>query len=123
MVLAGFFAPGLRPALGRVLPGLLASVAGHVQQSVGGGHDVDTATTGVVGLEHPLAAADVADQVVNLPVTTLQELCRSLLGRVSRHVQTHEVAVSDALLIRAFTTLSSYGPLQRVAYVMSREWR
>src|SRR5215207_9342100 len=65
--------PWLGPAVGRVLPCLLASVDRHVQQPVGGGHDLDTATAGVVRLEHSLVVADVADEVMALPVTTLQE--------------------------------------------------
>src|SRR5262245_15156495 len=71
--------PGLWPAVGRVLPRLLASVDGHVQQPVGGGHDLDAASAGEVRLEHPLSVAQVADEVMTLPVTTLEQLCRSLL--------------------------------------------
>src|SRR3954471_17278400 len=95
--------PGLGPAVGGVLPRLLASVDGHVQQPVGGSHDFDAAPAGVVRLEYPFAVADVADQVVALPVTTLQELRRRLLDRIPWHVQAQEVPVADALLVRALT--------------------
>src|SRR3954452_1251327 len=93
--------PGLGPTVGRVFPRLLAPVDGHVQQPVGGGHDLAAATAGVVRLEHPLVVADVADKMVALPVTTLQELRGRLLDRVPRHVQAQEVPVADARLVRA----------------------
>src|SRR5690349_1053954 len=82
--------PGLGPAVGGVFPRLLASVDGHVQQPVSGGHDLHAATAGVVRLEHPIAVADVADEVVALPVPTLEELCRRLLDRVPGHFQAQE---------------------------------
>src|SRR5690242_2472435 len=53
----------LGPAGGRVLPRLLAAVGREVHQRVGVVHGLDAAQRRPVGLEDPLAVAEVADEV------------------------------------------------------------
>src|SRR4051794_41410690 len=50
----------LRPAFRRVLPVLLATVDGHVEQAVRRRYRLDAPPGGPVGLEHPVALAQVA---------------------------------------------------------------
>src|SRR5215831_10468127 len=47
--------PPLRPTSGRVFPGLLPTIHGHIQQPVAGGHHLRAAARGPVGLEHAIA--------------------------------------------------------------------
>src|SRR6266545_8113899 len=57
----------LRPALGGVLPGLLAAVDGHVEHRVGTAHQLAAAAGGPVCLEDSVIVAQVADPHPEMP--------------------------------------------------------
>src|SRR5206468_9441014 len=57
----------LRPALGRVLPGLLTAVGGHVEHRVGTAHQLAPAPGGPVRLEDSVIVAQVADPHPEMP--------------------------------------------------------
>src|SRR6266702_7338872 len=99
--LVTFGIPPLRPALGRVLPELLPAVGGQIQESVRRCHHFIAAAGGPVGLEDLVTVSEIADQDAEVPV------CDQLVHGVLRHRvpgngPAHEVAVTDALLVRTF---------------------
>ncbi len=99
--LATFGTPPLRPALGRVFPGLLPAVGGQIQESVRRCHHFIAAAGGPVGLEDLVTVSEIADQDAEVPVC--DQLVHGVLRhRVPRDVPPHEVAVTDALLVRTF---------------------
>ena len=93
--------PPLRPAGRRVLPRLLPPVDRHVEQSVAVAHRLDTAPRRPVSLEDTGAVSQVAHDVHHAHPASNQESVERGLGRVPRHLPAHEVAVPDALFVRA----------------------
>src|SRR5260221_14185772 len=77
--LATFGTPPLRPALGRVFPGLLPAVGGQIQESVRRCHHFIAAAGGPVGLEDLVTVSEIADQDAEVPV------CDQLVHGVLRH--------------------------------------
>ena len=91
----------MRPASRRVLPELLPTVDGQIQESVRRCHHFIAAAGGPVGLEDLVTVSEIADQDAEVPVC--DQLVHGVLRhRVPRDVPPHEVAVTDALLVRTF---------------------
>src|SRR5712692_2289127 len=99
--LAAPASPPLRPALGRVLPELLPAVGGQIQESVRRCHHFIAAPGGPVGLEDLVTVSEIAGQDAEMPVCG-QLVHGVLRHRVPRNIPTHEVTVTDALLVRTF---------------------
>ena len=111
----------LWPALGRVLPRLLAAVDGHVEHPVAVPHHLAPAAGGPVRLEHAVAVAQVAGLH---PEVAARRRSRSsgLLGHgVPRHLPAHEVAVPVALLVRTLAE-DREGDVARVQVDSSSTW-
>src|ERR1700720_2412014 len=91
----------LWPAGRRVLPRLLPPVDGHVEQPVAVIHRLDAAYRRPVSLEDIGSFSEVANDVHHAHPASNQEGVERALGRVPRHLPTHEVAVPGALFVRA----------------------
>src|SRR6185437_10339455 len=91
----------LWPAGRRVLPRLLTAVDGQVHQRVAVVHRLGAAALGPVGLEDPVAVAQVADQVEQADLTPAEKRFEGWLRRVPRHVPVHELTVAAALVVGA----------------------
>src|SRR6202011_4894846 len=91
----------LWPAGWRILPRLLPPVDGQVEQPVAVIHRLDAAYLRPVSLEDIGSLSQVANDVHPARPASNQEGVERVLGRVPRHLPTHEVAVTGALFIRA----------------------
>src|SRR5579864_1998883 len=92
-------APWLGPAWRRVLPWLLASIQGEVDQPVVVVHRFNTAAFGPVGLEDPVVLAYVAHQVEQADLTSNEQRLERRFGRVPGELPAHEVAIADTLVV------------------------
>ena len=92
--------PPLRPANGRVFPGLLPAVGGQIQESVRRCHHFIATAGGPVSLEHTVPVPQVAYQRAN-PAPGEQGV-GAVLHRVPGNGPAHEVAIARALLVRTF---------------------
>jgi hypothetical protein len=95
--------PPLRPAGGRVFPGLLPPVDGEVHERVAVVHGLDAADGRPVGFEDAVAVSYVAHEVHHAdPPPDQQDVEGGLCG-VPRHVPAHEVVVADAFVVGTLT--------------------
>ena len=92
----------LWPAGRRVLPRLLPPVDGQVEQPVAVVHRLNAAPRRSISFEDFGSLSQVANDVHHAhPPSNQESVERVLGGRVPRHFPAHEVAVPDALLVRA----------------------
>ena len=92
----------LWPAGRQVLPRLLPPVDGQVEQPVAVAHRLKAAPRRPISLEEFRSLSQVANDVHHAHPPSNQESVEQVLGgRVPRHFPANEVAVPDALLVRA----------------------
>src|SRR2546425_12282325 len=94
------------PAGRRILPRLLPPIYGQVEQIETVVHRLDAAPSRPVSLEYIGSLPQVANQVKHTQLASNQESVERVLGRVPRHLPSHEVSVPGALFVR---TLAQHG--------------
>src|ERR1017187_9985652 len=92
----------LWPTARRILPRLLPSVHGQVEQAVAVIHRLYAAYRRPVCLEDFGSVPQVAHQIHPSRPSSRQERIERATDRVPRHLPAHEVAVSGALIVRAW---------------------
>src|SRR5262249_1178838 len=93
----------LWPAGGRVLPRLLASVGGQVEQPIAVVHCLYAARRRPISLEDIGPLSQVANDVHPAHSPSNQQGLERVLRRVPRRFPAHEVAIPGALVVRTLT--------------------